>query len=345
MDEFTTVSKQENMKTNNTSLNGKLLRWRHRLGRVVLPNSPSSSSIPFAEYLKWIAYTNFTPSYPLSIDIQTKSGCNARCSFCGVGRETNKLHGTMSDELFQKIIDEVMGYPHLLRLDPYLLNDPLVDKKMPQRLEYIARKKNKRSLPKVRITTNAGLLTEEMGYQLLQSEGLDEINFSFHSIIPEVYEKMMAPLKFERVMGNIIRFKEMWDRYKGKKPKLTVWTVKTLPVIQNLKNEKTYWKKLGIGFKARKLDNRANEDVEKQGFADREFVRVPFCVIPFWRAWIMWNGDMIMCCVDQERTNVLGNCQNRSVREVWNDPGYRELRQRWRTKELDGLLCNECKGT
>ncbi|MFQ5708249.1 MAG: radical SAM/SPASM domain-containing protein [bacterium] len=320
-------------------------RLKHKVGRVVFPNSPSSSSVPLAEYLKWFYFTRFTPGYPLSIDIQTKSGCNAHCSFCPVGKEENKIYGTMSDELFQNIIDEVVEFPMLRKIDPYLLNDPLVDKRMPERIEYIARKKGKRKYPKVRITTNAGLLLEEMGDRLLQTEGLDEINFSFHSIVPEVYERMMSPLKFDRVMGNILRFKEQWDKFPGKKPKLTVWTVKTQPVIENLHNEQAYWKKVGIGFKARKLDNRANKSVEDLGLGDREFVRVPFCVIPFWRAWIMWNGDMIMCCVDQERSNLLGNCSQRSVQEVWNDPHYRDLRRRWRTKQLDGLLCDNCKGT
>jgi len=320
-------------------------RLKHKLGRIILPNSPSSSSFPFGEYFKWIYFTRNTPNYPQSIDIQTKSGCNAHCSFCPVGKEENKIYGTMSDELFEKIIDEVIEYPNIRRIDPYLLNDPLVDKRMPVRLEYIAKKRGKRQSPKIRITTNAGLLTEEMGYGLLHADALDEINISFHTIIPEVYETMMSPLKFDRVMGNILRFKEQWDKFSGKKPKLTIWTVKTQPVIDNLENEKAYWEKIGIGFKARKLDNRANKNIEDQGFEDREFVRVPFCVIPFWRAWIMWNGDMIMCCVDQERSNLLGNCASRSVKEVWNDPFYQDLRRRWRTKELEGLLCDECKGT
>lgn len=320
-------------------------RLKHTISRVVLPDSPSASSIPLAEYYKWLRYTRFTPDFPHSIDIQTKSGCNAHCSFCPVGREENKLYGTMSDDLFKKIIDEVLEYPALQKINPYLLNDPLVDKRLPDRLAYIAQRKGHRNWPKVRITTNAGLLTEEMSYRLLHSEGLDEVNFSFHSIIPEVYEEMMPPLKYERVLGNILRFKGMWDKYPAKKPRLTIWTVRTKPVVANLKHERGYWKKVGIGFKARKLDNRANANIEALGLGDREFVRVPFCVIPYWRAWVMWNGDMIMCCVDQERSNMLGNCTNHSIREVWQNPAYQALRQRWRTKQLDGLLCEECKGT
>lgn len=320
-------------------------RLKHQVGRIVLPDSPSASSVPFVEYLKWFRFTRFTPDFPHAIDIQTKSGCNAHCTFCPVGREENKIYGTMSDALFEKIIDEVLEYPALQKINPYLLNDPLVDKKLPERLTYIARKKDRRRWPKVRITTNAGLLTEEMGYRLLHSEGLDAINFSFHSIIPEVYEEMMSPLKYARVMDNILRFKSMWDNYPGKKPQLELWTVRTKPVIANLRNEKAYWKKVGIGFKARKLDNRANADIEALGLGDRTFMRVPFCVIPYWRAWVMWNGDMIMCCVDQERSNLLGNCSQQSIRTVWQNPAYQALRRRWRSKQLDGLLCENCKGT
>ena len=327
------------------SLLTRYRRLRHKLGRVVLPNSPSSSSIPFFEYLKWYRFTRYTPKLPPSIDIQTQSGCNAHCTFCGVGKEENKVHGRMSDALFRKIIDEVMDYPSLYQINPYLLNDPLVDRHMPEKLEYIARKRGKRSTPKVRIITNAGLLTEETGYKLLKSESLDEINFSFHTILPDVYEEMMAPLKFDRVMGNILRFKEMWDRYPGKKPKLEVWTVLTRPVQANLRNEQAYWKKAGIRLKARKLDNRANKGIEALGLGDRAFERTAFCVVPFWRTWVMWNGDMIMCCVDQERSNLLGNCSDRSIKEIWQDPAYQDLRRRWRTQQLTGLICEDCKGT
>jgi MoaA/NifB/PqqE/SkfB family radical SAM enzyme len=328
-----------------STLSRQYKRLKRQIGRIVLPDSPSASSIPFVEYGKWLAYTRFTPSFPLSIDIQTKSGCNAHCTFCPVGQEENKIYGTMSDALFRKVIDEVLTYPFMLKINPYLLNDPLVDKTLPEKLVYIAQKKGKRTRPIVRIITNAGLLTEEMGYRLLHSEGLDEINFSFHSILPDVYEAMMPPLKYARVMGNILRFKAMWDKYEGKKPKLKIWTVRTQPVAANLKNEQAYWKKAGIGLRVRKLDNRADTNIELLQLGESEYVRVPFCVIPYWRAYVMWNGDMIMCCVDQERTNMLGNCTEHSIRDVWQNAAYQELRQRWRTKQLQGLLCENCKGT
>lgn len=59
----------------------------------------------------------------------------------------------------------------------------------------------------------------------------------------------------------------------------------------------------------------------------------------------MWNGDLVLCCVDQERTTVLGNCADRSIREIWNSPPYRDVRERWRSRRLEGMLCAVCKGS
>lgn len=324
---------------------GSLRRLRHAAGALILPSSPSASSFPFWEYGKWLYWTRRTPDFPRVIDIQTRSGCNARCLFCTVGREKNKAQGSMPDELWQAVIDEILSHGEVQRIHPYLLNDPLVDRGLPEKLEYFGRRRGRRRGPRLHLISNAGLLTEEMGYRLLRSESIDEFDISFHSIRPEVYEEMMPPLKYEKVMANILRFKEQWDRFRGRKPALNVWTVRTRPVLENLAAEKAYWKKLGIGFKARKLDNRADESIEKLAVEDRPYRRVDLCPIPFWRAWIMWNGDMIMCCVDQERSNLLGNCSSSSIGEVWNNAAYGRLRERWKRKKLEGLLCEHCKGT
>ncbi|MFQ5701793.1 MAG: radical SAM/SPASM domain-containing protein [Acidobacteriota bacterium] len=322
------------------------LRYRIRYGasKIIMPNSPSASTIPFVEYLKWLRFTMFTPPYPHSIDIQTQSGCNARCTFCGVGREQNKLTGAMSRELFEKVIDEALTFPRLRQINPYLLNEPLVDRRIEERIEYITRKRGSHRRPLVRIITNAGLLTKERAYRLLRCD-LDEVNISFNSIVPAVYESAMRPLRYDTVMGNVLRLIAMRDRLRGRAPSISIWTVLTRPVEDNISNERAYWRKLKVGFKARKLDNRAMADIEAAALGARPMDVVQICPVPFWRAWVMFNGDMIMCCVDQERSKILGNCAERSLKEIWNDPSYQELRRRWRARQLDGLLCENCKGS
>jgi hypothetical protein len=58
----------------------------------------------------------------------------------------------------------------------------------------------------------------------------------------------------------------------------------------------------------------------------------------------MFNGDMVLCCVDYSREQVLGNIADRSIHDVWNGPVAREIRRRYLAHEFDGLpLCGNCK--
>lgn len=247
---------------------GLLRRLQWQVSRIALPTCPSASSVPFVEYLKWFRYTRAVPRNPRSLDIQTRSGCNARCLFCGVNRERNPLPGAMSDELFRKIVDEALSWPDLRQINPYLLNNSLVDRGLEERLEYLVAKRGPRRRPLVRLITNAGLLSGERALRLLRT-GIDEINISFHSVDPAVYERAMPPLKYDRVMGNVRELVRQRDRLNLEKPRISVWTVLTEAVERNLPAERAYWKGLGVGFRARKLDNRALPAVERAGLDRR----------------------------------------------------------------------------
>ena len=51
--------------------------WLSRLN----PNSPSAGGIPILEQVRHFILSNFTPEFPLLVDVQTKDGCNASCTF------------------------------------------------------------------------------------------------------------------------------------------------------------------------------------------------------------------------------------------------------------------------
>ena len=57
------------------------------------------------------------------------------------------------------------------------------------------------------------------------------------------------------------------------------------------------------------------------------------------------NGDVVLCCVDWERTTVFGNIHEQSLREIWNSEKYRAYRRRMKERDLAGTLCEHCQGT
>ncbi|MCH7673566.1 radical SAM protein [candidate division KSB1 bacterium] len=296
--------------------------------------------------MKYHYFTKFTPTFPQIIQVQTQYGCNARCVFCPMGREDNQIIGHMEDATFEKIVTEAVSNGVKV-LSPYLQNDPLVDRKMHERIEVIRAIRGKKPFPKTKIITNGGLLTEERAYNLINA-GLEYIVFSVHGVDKAIYDNIMQGPKFETVVKNIETLLKIKDELKAKNPQIEIWAVLTKEVEAQLDATKVFWKARGIRFKARQLDNRANPDIidtSDMASEDVDWKFAHYCTIPFWRAWILWNGDMVLCCVDWERTQVFGNIHEKSIKEIWNGEGYRKYRQRMMDRDLAGTICENCQGT
>ena len=105
------------------------------------------------------------------VEIETQNRCNGKCTFCpvSVGNDI-RPKASMSDELFEKIIDELSDLNYSGRLALFSNDEPLLDPQIIQRHQ-IAREK----LPKARIHmfTNGSLLTVDKFVQLMQY--LDEL--------------------------------------------------------------------------------------------------------------------------------------------------------------------------
>jgi len=311
-----------------------------------MPAGPSAASVPFAEYVKYHYFTTFTPTFPQIIQVQTQYGCNARCVFCPMGREENQIQGRMDDATFEKIVSEAVRN-NVKVLSPYLQNDPLVDRDMHQRIKTIRSVRGMKPYPKTKIITNGGLLTEERAYNLINA-GLEYVVFSVHGVQKGIYDDIMQGPKFETTISNIERLIRIKDELGASNPKVEVWAVLTKEVEAQLEETKAFWKLRGIKFKGRQLDNRANPDIIDtsdmvENDVDWKFAH--YCTIPYWRAWILWNGDMVLCCVDWERTTVFGNIHKQSIKEIWNSESYRTYRRRMKERDLAGTLCEHCQGT
>lgn len=317
-------------------------RWKDRL----TPVGPSAASVPFMEYVKYFYFTNFTPKFPQIIQVQTQYGCNARCVFCPMGREENQIIGRMDDATFERIVDQAITN-NVKVLSPYLQNDPLVDRKIHERVAVIRERRGMKPWPKTKLITNGALLTEEKAYNLIKA-GLEYVVFSVHGSDKTTYDAIMQGPKFETTISNIERFVQIKEDLGAKNPHIEVWAVRTKEVEAQLQETREFWQSRKIKFKTRQLDNRANPDIvdsSDMAPADLEWKYAYYCTIPFWRAWILWNGDMVLCCVDWERTTVFGNIHEQSIKEIWNSENYKRYRWRMTNRDLSGTLCENCQGT
>src|SRR5512133_595793 len=74
-------------------------------------------------------------SFPPYIQLQTINACQAACTMCPYDTYSKVFQrGRMDDELFDKIIAEIAEHPETHSFIPMLQNEPLLDKKLFDRL-------------------------------------------------------------------------------------------------------------------------------------------------------------------------------------------------------------------
>jgi MoaA/NifB/PqqE/SkfB family radical SAM enzyme len=64
-----------------------------------------------------------------------------------------------------------------------------------------------------------------------------------------------------------------------------------------------------------------------KGLYARGFFERRACLAPWLHAFFAWNGDTFLCCMTNGRMDPLGNVGRESVREVFEGPGYRRIRE------------------
>lgn len=282
----------------------------------------------------------FRPSFPRAVQFQTLSTCNAKCVFCPHFQSPKEIpHGRMDDALINKIIDECSR--HMVgRISPYLTNEPLMDKRVPDILKQI---KKKCVFPvKTKINTNAGLMTEEISRRLIDAK-LDQLWISVNGYSEETYRQSMD-LDFETSMNNINVFLHMKKTLGAKRPKVVITTIETKLVEHELEKAKEYWAVRDVKFSIHRLDNRSGEDATG---AIRPESRKPKpkrnCDLFLKQAYIVENGDMIICCHDWRQSVVVGNIAKTSIAEVWNSDHFKGLIYEYYSGKFDNLeICRTC---
>lgn len=280
------------------------------------------------------------PEFPKTVQIQTITGCNAACVFCPYPDSYDKVpKGKITDELFEKIVDEIADYGVTRRISPYLMNEPFLDKTILEKSRYI-----KRKIPrsKLVITTNAGVLSREIVDDLVRDNPFNAIYISMQGLQKEAYEdSMRGSLVFEKTKENV---EYLIGQKKEHMPELNIVITMIKTSLIDAESAVKYWKSLGVDSKYTALENRggniSNFDelnvAEKRVFKD--------CSRLFKHAYIMFNGDLVICCTDYYKTMVLGNIAESSIYEVWNSKRAVDIRQKFIKGDLsENPLCAKCE--
>jgi len=296
---------------------------------------PKNSIIPY-DIVTQVALQKLRRSayieYPLEIQIETLTICNAKCTFCPyptMERQGDK----MSEQLIEKIINDLKIIPSNLpfTISPFKVNDPLLDKRI-----FAVCQSINTELPnaKIRLFTNGSPLNEKNIEKIANIKNMVHLWVSLNEYEEEPYRKLMD-LPFTKtiekldMLHNLVqagfphpvfvsRIADGSERDKG----FMTYLAQRYPLFERFLIGRSNWTgQVDIGMQKRIL---------------------PYSCARWYEVSIMASGKVALCCMDGEGKHVIGDVNNQSVLEIYNSPEYRKMRQYTFSRLAAAAPCNTC---
>ena len=261
----------------------------------------------------------------LVVQIQTFDGCNASCYKC----PTPFLYHSykpIDDDLFVKIVAQLYNYESL-RIALYLQNEPLLDPLLFKRAKFL--KKVFGSRVELEISTNCLLLPK---YKDQIIENFDIIILSLQAWNCDIYNRIHR-LNIDEVYFNKI--------------------ISAFEEIKKLKDKQVHAKQ----FSPKILEGKDINDVNawypmaysRAGFLSGDkiiYQKIKGCrKNKHHGISILYDGTVILCCMDYLRQAVVGNLNHQTINEIINSQLYQRyiLAVEGKIETPPDFICKKCE--
>jgi radical SAM protein with 4Fe4S-binding SPASM domain len=260
---------------------------------------------------------------PSNIYVELTNMCNLKCDYCFHGNNSMKRPtGFMSKETFETILEQVKEFRPKLTL--HLAGESFLH---PLLFDFIRIAKIYNLT--VGITTN-GTIIDKDDFGILKT-GIDIINISYVG---------------EKINSNIYGIIEKNNNIKSN-TKIYISIVDNMLTKEHKEELKSIWNnKIGVSkFIIRDLmtwgntvENNINFNFKKKFFSvikKSDYIMQIYlnltmkhiCNSVYTTAGILWNGDIVPCCLDYDGKLVMGNIKYDNILNIWNGHKMKELRK------------------
>ena len=327
------------------------------------------------EYFKIldIKNTNYdhVPNYPLNVLIEVVNKCNLECIMCLSSHRKGDTK-VISNETISKLLTEFKenNLPALMfgaGDEPLMFSD----------IDQIWKEANSSGIMDIFIFTNGTLLNEDMCKKILDHE-VSRVYISLDAATEETYQKIRLTNnkihdevtnnsnltilndkqnELQSIENNIKRLIELRNSRNLQLPQIRV----SYTVQHKNKHEidmfKEKWETVVDFIEFQETQNIQFDKLVKLSETERWKRRPPMykknykkdCKAPFHSATVWSDGSVIPCCTFQGKNLTLGNINGipelgipaQSLKELWNGEKINELREQFRTGELN-IVCQSC---
>lgn len=302
-------------------------------------------------YLSRLLHKPIQWGVPFSISIEPTTACNLRCPECPSGlRAFTRPTGNLRSDFFRRSIDDL--YRDLAFLIFYFQGEPYINPDFLDMVQYASQ----RGIYTI-TSTNGHFLSEENARKTIES-GLDRLIISVDGTTQEVYEQYRKSGKLEVVLQgakNVVKWKK---QLQSKTPHIIFQFLVVRPNEHQIPEIYRLAKEIGIDEVKLKtaqiydyeqgnpliptLDQYSRYRKQADGTYRIKNQLLNHC----WKLWhscvITWDGVVVPCCFDKDAQYRLGNLQEQSLRQVWQEDAYRDFRQKLMQGRDQIDICTNC---
>jgi hypothetical protein len=216
----------------------------------------------------------------------------------------------MDWNLYRSIVDQSIAMG-IRRYSAYLMNEPMLDRELPERVAYITARIQKPQY--VKVTSHGGLFTKRMAQGLLDA-GLHKLKISVQSLDPDAYRRIMG-LPLEKTLKNI-----------------------------EISRVRQYWQERQIKLYVEPVENRAAQhNIRETAISAQKLQAFSWCRRLMEQIYILYDGRMLQCCADWEQQSVMGDLTRDRLSDLWYGRHYSNYRRRFADGDVKGMICACCQ--
>ncbi len=286
---------------------------------------------------------------PFIINIDPCDTCNFQCKFCPTGdralmqRTPGRGHGPMDFALYQKLIDDLAAFDKRVKvIRLYKDGEPLLNPHFADMVRYA---KDSGHCDRVDTTTNASLLTPELGRRIADA-GLDRINISIEGVTDAQYADFsQAHVTYETMRENVAAFYE----HRGGCEMVVKINGDILTEAQKQQFLDDFGDITDGIFIESIMDcwptfEQTKVDInESRGIYGQEIREVLTCPYPFYSFAVNSDGTVSLCFLDWSRKLLLGDAKTTPLKDLWLGETMREYQRMFlRGERKQHPVCAVC---
>ncbi len=214
------------------------------------------------------------------------------------------------------------------------LGEPLLHKDVAWQVAYA--KQN--GFVDVLMNSNGSALTEKNARALLEA-GVDGVFVSFDAVNPRDYETQRVGATLGRVIDNLYGFAKLRDEIRpGCQVRVSMVMYDDPKWMRQFQALSVMWDGIvdAVGY---------SWYTERDSTVSGEYPEVPgfHCAQPFHRMFLKANGNITICCFDNDDETVVGDWRREGLYDIWNGEKYKNTRRihaEGRYREMD--ICRRC---